>query len=89
MKYLCPRRVSSVTQAWANEGGTLRKFDCKPCYTKKFVEQKMDYIHRNPCSGKWNLADEFTDYKHSSRAFYELDLPGTFPVMDYRLIEWL
>ena len=35
-------------------------FDCKPCYSKKFVEQKLDYIHHNPCSGKWMLAGEFT-----------------------------
>lgn len=64
-------------------------FDCKPCYTKKFFEQKLDYIHRNPCSGKWNLANEFTGYKHSSATFYELDLPGEFTVGDFRLLEWL
>ena len=63
-------------------------FDCKPCYDKKFLEQKLDYIHRNPCSGKWNLADEFTGYKHSSAAFYELDETGGYGIDDYRLTEW-
>ena len=63
-------------------------FDCKPCYTKKFTEQKLDYIHRNPCSGKWNLANEFTQYKHSSAAFYELDVVSIFAVDDCRLLEW-
>ena len=64
-------------------------FDCKPCYDKKFLEQKLDYIHRNPCSGKWNLVNEFTEYKHSSAAFYELDLPIECPVLDFRLLDWL
>lgn len=63
-------------------------FDCKPCYSKKFMEQKLDYIHNNPCSGKWNLVDEFTLYKHSSAAFYELDAVNGFVVDDYRLLEW-
>ncbi len=31
-------------------------FDNKECFTKKFIEQKLDYIHWNPCTGKWNLA---------------------------------
>ncbi len=63
-------------------------FDCKPCYTKKFLEQKLDYIHRNPCAGKWNLVREFTDYQHSSASFYEHDLDGAYAVDDYRLLEW-
>ena len=63
-------------------------FDCKPCYTKKFLEQKLDYIHHNPCSGKWNLANEFTAYKHSSARFYELDEVCEYKVDDYRLFEW-
>lgn len=64
-------------------------FDCKPCYTRNFTEQKLNYIHRNPCAGKWNLANEYTDYLHSSGAFYELDLPIPFMVRDYRLMDWL
>ena len=63
-------------------------FDCKPCYTKKFLEQKLDYIHHNPCSGKWNLADEFTDYPHSSARFYEADIHAKYAVDDYRLLDW-
>ncbi|MFI5218584.1 MAG: transposase [Bacteroidia bacterium] len=63
-------------------------FDCKPCYTNFFLEQKLDYIHHNPCSGKWNLADEFTNYKHSSAVFYELDEACEYKIDDYRLLEW-
>ena len=30
-------------------------FDWKECNSKKFIDQKLDYIHNNPCKGKWNL----------------------------------
>jgi REP element-mobilizing transposase RayT len=49
-------------------------FDAKPILTDKFLQQKLDYIHHNPISGKWNLADTFIDYKHSSAGFYENNL---------------
>ncbi|WP_420582518.1 transposase [Reichenbachiella sp.] len=26
-------------------------------YSPKVIEQKLDYIHNNPCQGKWLLAD--------------------------------
>ena len=48
-------------------------FDAKDIYSVEFLHQKLDYIHHNPVSGKWNLGEEFTDYYHSSAAFYELN----------------
>ena len=45
-------------------------FDAKPVYTTEFFQQKLDYIHHNPVIGKWMLCDEFTDYTHSSAAYY-------------------
>jgi REP element-mobilizing transposase RayT len=61
-------------------------FDAKPVYTFEFLYQKMDYIHHNPVSGKWHLCDEFTDYPHSSAAFYELGQPHPIvQITDYRL----
>jgi REP element-mobilizing transposase RayT len=60
-------------------------FDAKPVYTLKFLYQKLDYIHHNPVSGKWNLCNEFTDYTHSSAAFYELNRThGLITITDYR-----
>jgi REP element-mobilizing transposase RayT len=60
-------------------------FDAKPVYTLDFLYQKLDYIHHNPVSGKWNLCNEFTDYVHSSAAFYELDQPHPCVlIVDYR-----
>lgn len=46
-------------------------FDAKECYSKDFVFQKLDYMHHNPITGKWNLAKDSLSYAHSSAAFYE------------------
>ena len=60
-------------------------FDAKPIYSYKFLHQKLDYIHHNPVRGKWELCGEFTDYAHSSAAFYELEKPHPFILItDYR-----
>ena len=40
-------------------------------YSREVLEQKLDYIHANPVSGKWNLAPDFVQYKYSSASFYE------------------
>lgn len=44
--------------------------DIKPCYSEEFLVQKLDYIHYNPVKGKWNLAEDFSQYHHSSACFY-------------------
>ncbi|MDB5018334.1 MAG: hypothetical protein JWQ84_3166 [Mucilaginibacter sp.] len=60
-------------------------FDAKPIYTLSFLHQKVDYIHHNPVSGKWNLCGEFTDYLHSSAAFYHDEKPHQLiGITDYR-----
>ena len=46
-------------------------FDAKAIYSEKFLLQKINYIHRNPVSGKWMLAKDFVSYEHSSASFYE------------------
>ena len=46
-------------------------FDGKAIFSEKFLFQKINYIHHNPVSGKWNLVKYFTEYEHSSASFYE------------------
>ena len=46
--------------------------DCKEAITEKFVRQKLNYIHKNPVSGKWKLVDHYLDYEYSSARFYNL-----------------
>ena len=45
-------------------------FDCKAITTKKFEEQKMNYIHMNPLRRNPPLCTLPEDYPHSSAAFY-------------------
>lgn len=40
-------------------------------YSEKVIDQKLDYIHFNPCSGKWMLVDDPINYLYSSYEFYE------------------
>ena len=47
-------------------------FDIKKCITEKFILQKLNYIHWNPCTERWKLADHPYNYIHSSASFYEL-----------------
>ncbi|MGK7389980.1 MAG: transposase [Candidatus Cyclobacteriaceae bacterium M2_1C_046] len=57
--------------------------DIKLCYSKNIIEQKLDDIHRNPVTGKWNLSENFVEYIHSSASFYELGEQKIFPVTHY------
>ncbi|MCB9033687.1 MAG: hypothetical protein H6553_07610 [Chitinophagales bacterium] len=45
-------------------------FDWKECESDNFIQQKLDYIHNNPCTEKYNLCKDPSSYKHSSAKFY-------------------
>lgn len=45
-------------------------FDWKECNSDTFIMQKLDYMHMNPCIGKWMLAANPFEYEHSSARFY-------------------
>ena len=77
-----------VTQR-EKEKGQLHKvfkdsFDAKAIFSNKFLRQKIDYIHYNPVSGKWQLVNNYTDYEHSSASFYELNIAKHFPILHYK-----
>jgi len=57
-------------------------FDWKLCESDKFIYQKLEYMHANPCKGKWNLCHYIEDYKHSSAMFYEMGKQGIYEVDD-------
>jgi REP element-mobilizing transposase RayT len=62
-------------------------FDCKECRSKKFIDQKLNYIHANPCAGKWNLAVSPVAYKHSSALFYITGDQGVYEVTNFLALE--
>ena len=69
------KKLSDAVEITDRKRGKLHEvyedsFDIKECLTQKFIKQKLDYIHNNPCSGKWMLADCSENYVHSSAKFY-------------------
>jgi hypothetical protein len=62
-------------------------FDWKECNTERFILQKLDYIHENPCKGKWNLSDNPQDYQHSSARFYIENEQGHYPITLYEELQ--
>jgi REP element-mobilizing transposase RayT len=60
-----------------------RSFDWKECTNERFILQKLNYIHVNPCQGKWSLATAPEDYKHSSARFYLTGEHCCYPVTSY------
>jgi REP element-mobilizing transposase RayT len=55
--------------------------DKKECYTQRFIEQKINYIHYNPC--KEGLAKLPEHYMHSSATYYFTGKQGVYPVITY------
>ena len=43
-------------------------------FNENIAKQKLDYIHFNPLSGKWQLATTDIDYYYSSAKFYETQI---------------
>ncbi len=62
-------------------------FDWKDCRGSKMVLQKLDYMHNNPCTGKWQLVENPVDYIHSSAKFYITDKQGIYTVINYMELE--
>jgi len=64
-------------------------FDWKECRSVEFITQKLDYMHKNPCRGKWNLVNSPEDYEHSSARFYSTGIHAGYPVTNYRELEYM
>ena len=64
-------------EVWKNS------FDWKECNSNEFIEQKLNYIHLNPCQRKWNLSNTPEDYKPSSAKFYICGMQGNYPITNY------
>ncbi|HEV7331239.1 MAG TPA: hypothetical protein VGN63_09380 [Flavisolibacter sp.] len=59
-------------------------FDAKECRTEKFILQKLNYMHQNPCVERWRLSKHPYEYNHSSAAFYEMAARSNPFLKDYR-----
>jgi putative transposase len=77
------QRLSGLLTERERKKGQLHKvfkdsFDAKPVFTQAFLLQKINYIHKNPVNGKWNLVRDLASYEHSSAGFYEQQTPRHF-----------
>lgn len=59
-------------------------YEGRNVFSLKFLEQKMNYVHYNPCRPHWNLATVPEEYPWSSARFYVADKPCVIPVDDVR-----
>ena len=62
-------------------------FDWKDCRSNRFIDQKLNYIHANPCRGVWNLVKEEVEYVHSSAKYYETGEQGIYSITKYTDLE--
>ena len=60
------------------------EYDARNIYSTDFPEQKMDYIHNNPCQPQWKLVEYPEEYLWSSARFYIIDQPAIIPIDDVR-----
>ena len=60
-------------------------FDAIEIQSIDMLSTKLEYIHRNPCQGRWNLVEDYTHYAYSSAAFYEKEEEDKWTT-DYREI---
>ena len=60
-----------------------QSFDWKYCVTRRFIWQKLQYYHQNPCRGKWRLASSPVTYKHSSACYYATGQHSAYAVTNF------
>jgi REP element-mobilizing transposase RayT len=59
-------------------------FDARDIFSTKFLQQKMDYIHHNPCQPRWKLVENPEDYFWSTAGFYLAEKVCLIPIDDVR-----
>ncbi len=59
-------------------------YNAKDVFSVEFLEQKMNYIHYNPCQEHWKLCTTPEGYLWSSARFYITEEPGIIPIDDVR-----
>ena len=61
-------------------------YDAREIFTWEFMEQKMNYLHNNPCQEHWKLSVRPEEYPWSSARFYFTDKPCFIPIDDVRVL---
>jgi hypothetical protein len=79
------RQLADMVNATDRKRGKVHEvfepsFDWKDCKSSQFINQKVNYIHANPCRGAWSLVVDQCDYKHSSAKYYATGEQGVYVV---------
>lgn len=72
------KKRSKLHEVWEDS------FDWKECNSDAFTWQKLDYMHENPCVGKWKLAENAISYADSSARFYISGVHAKYTVLNFR-----
>lgn len=59
-------------------------YDARDVFSVEFLQQKMDYIHHNPCQSQWKLVDSPEQYLWSTAGYYLDGKPCIIPIDDVR-----
>jgi len=59
-------------------------YDARDVFTLDFLQQKLNYLHNNPCQEHWKLSELPEDYLWSSARFYLADQACIIAVDDVR-----
>lgn len=59
----------------------------KNIFSRRFLIQKLEYIHNNPTNKEWHLVEDRADYRYSSACFYDRAIIPIIEVDDVR--DWL
>ena len=88
-EYVLQELFASTTNREKDKGPKHKvfkdSFDAIAMLSRDMLIIKLDYLHRNPCQGKWMLAEDYTQYVYSSAVFYEKEEDNKW-VTDYREI---
>jgi REP element-mobilizing transposase RayT len=72
------KRVKQAYKVWEDS------YDARDIFSIKFLQQKMNYIHHNPCQQHWNLVEAPEQYLWSTAGFYLDEKPCVIPIDDAR-----
>jgi putative transposase len=80
-----PELISNISYKHRKQNKKIwnDRFHDEVIYTTKFLVQKLNYIHNNPCQPFWHLVEKPEDYKYSSALFYLTGEVGLLPVTHY------
>jgi putative transposase len=74
----CANQANKSVNFWQRDSLAFELF------TKRVAFQKLNYIHNNPVSGRWNLCEYPDQYVYSSATFYESGADPFGLVVDIR-----